>query len=148
MTGHMNPLPPGTVVVCPASHGLVWIAHERTAGRGGGGVRPGTIAGSRGGGEPIRRSGGATGSGARTPTSGSGFHLGLTRLYHRRRNFVGDFAARRGAGNRPVERSAGNPHETFVRGTKAPSCDGGASPYQLDPHPAEAPISAWSDKPG
>lgn len=49
------------------------------------------------------------------------FHLGLTRLYHLRRNFVRDRAARRAAGNRPVERSAGNPHATFVRGTEASS---------------------------
>jgi RNA-directed DNA polymerase len=48
-------------------------------------------------------------------------HLGLTRLYHLRRNFIRDLAARRGAGNRPVERSAGNPHATFVRGTEASS---------------------------
>jgi hypothetical protein len=49
------------------------------------------------------------------------FHLGLTRLYHLRRNFIRELAARRAAGNRPVERSAGNPHATFVRGTEAPS---------------------------
>jgi RNA-directed DNA polymerase len=49
------------------------------------------------------------------------FHLGLTRLYHLRRNFIRELAARRGAGNRPVERSAGNPHATFVRGTEASS---------------------------
>jgi RNA-directed DNA polymerase len=49
------------------------------------------------------------------------FHLGLTRLYHLRRNFIRELAARRGAGDRPVERSAGNPHATFVRGTEAPS---------------------------
>ena len=34
---------------------------------------------------------------------------------------VGELAARRRAGNRPVERSAGNPHATFVRGTEASS---------------------------
>jgi RNA-directed DNA polymerase len=49
------------------------------------------------------------------------FHLGLTRLYHLRRNFIRELQARRGAGNRPVERSAGNPHATFVRGTEASS---------------------------
>jgi hypothetical protein len=49
------------------------------------------------------------------------FHLGLTRLYHLRRDFIREFAARRRAGNRPVERSAGNPHATFVRGTEASS---------------------------
>jgi hypothetical protein len=49
------------------------------------------------------------------------FHLGLTRLYHLRRNFIREFAARPRAGNRPVERSAGNPHATFVRGTEASS---------------------------
>ncbi len=49
------------------------------------------------------------------------FHLGLARLYHLRRNFIRELQARRGAGNRPVERSAGNPHATFVRGTEASS---------------------------
>jgi RNA-directed DNA polymerase len=49
------------------------------------------------------------------------FHLGLTRLYHLRRNFIRELEARRRAGNRPVERSAGNPHATFVRGTEASS---------------------------
>jgi hypothetical protein len=48
------------------------------------------------------------------------FHLGLTRLYHLRRDFIRELEARRHAGNRPVERSAGNPHATFVRGTEAP----------------------------
>ena len=57
----------------------------------------------------------------RYPDQGFGFHLGLTRLYHLRRNFIRELAARRGAGNRPVERSAGNPHATFVRGTEASS---------------------------
>jgi len=47
------------------------------------------------------------------------FHLGLTRLYHLRRTFIRELAARCGAGNRPVERSAGNPHATFARGTEA-----------------------------
>jgi hypothetical protein len=46
-------------------------------------------------------------------------HLGLTRLYQLRRDFLRDFEVRRGAGNRPVERSAGDPHATFVRGTEA-----------------------------
>jgi RNA-directed DNA polymerase len=46
--------------------------------------------------------------------------LGLTCLYALRRDFLREFAARRRAGNRPVERSAGNPHATFVRGTEAP----------------------------
>ena len=50
------------------------------------------------------------------------FHLGLTRLYHLRRAFIRELQARRRAGNRPVERSAGNPHATFVRGTEASSC--------------------------
>jgi group II intron reverse transcriptase/maturase len=49
------------------------------------------------------------------------FHLGLTRLYHLRRSFIRELEARRRAGNRPVERSAGNPHATFVRGTEASS---------------------------
>jgi hypothetical protein len=49
------------------------------------------------------------------------FHLGLTRLYHLRRNFIRELAARRSAGNHPVERSAGNLHATFVRGTEASS---------------------------
>jgi RNA-directed DNA polymerase len=49
------------------------------------------------------------------------FHLGLTRLYHLRRDFSRELEARRRAGNRPVERSAGNPHATFVRGTEASS---------------------------
>lgn len=49
------------------------------------------------------------------------FHLGLTRLYHLRRNFIRELQARRGAGNRPVERSAGNPLATFVRGREASS---------------------------
>jgi group II intron reverse transcriptase/maturase len=49
------------------------------------------------------------------------FHLGLTRLYHLRRDFIRELEARRRAGNRPVERSAGNPHATFVRGTEASS---------------------------
>jgi hypothetical protein len=49
------------------------------------------------------------------------FHLGLTRLYDLRRNFIRELQARRGAGTRPVERSAGNPHATFVRGTEASS---------------------------
>src|SRR2546422_11568727 len=48
------------------------------------------------------------------------FQLGLTRLYGLRRQFIRDHAARRVAGTRPVERSAGNPHATFVRGTEAP----------------------------
>jgi len=48
------------------------------------------------------------------------FQLGLTRLYGLRRQFTRDLAARRVAGIRPVERSAGNPHATFVRGTEAP----------------------------
>ncbi len=47
-------------------------------------------------------------------------HLRLTRLYHLRRDFLRELAARRPAGNRPVERSAGDPHATFVRGTEAP----------------------------
>jgi RNA-directed DNA polymerase len=46
--------------------------------------------------------------------------LGLTCLYTLRRDFLRAFAARRQAGNRPVERSAGDPHATFVRGTEAP----------------------------
>jgi RNA-directed DNA polymerase len=46
--------------------------------------------------------------------------LGLTCLYALRRDFLREFAARRQTGNRPVERSAGNPHATFVRGTEAP----------------------------
>jgi group II intron reverse transcriptase/maturase len=49
------------------------------------------------------------------------FHLGLTRLYHLRRDFLHEFQARHRAGNRPVERSAGDPHATFVRGTEASS---------------------------
>ncbi len=49
------------------------------------------------------------------------FHLGLTRLYHQRRDFIRELEARRRAGNRPVERSAGNPHATFVRGTEVGS---------------------------
>lgn len=49
------------------------------------------------------------------------FHLGLTRLYHLRRDFIRELEARRRAGNRPVERSAGNLHATFVRGTEASS---------------------------
>ncbi|HJU68569.1 MAG TPA: group II intron reverse transcriptase/maturase [Gemmatimonadaceae bacterium] len=49
------------------------------------------------------------------------FQLGLTRLYHLRRDFIRELEARRRAGNRPVERSAGNPHATFVRGTEASS---------------------------
>ena len=48
-------------------------------------------------------------------------HLGLTRLYHLRRDFIRELEVRRRAGNRPVERSAGNPHATFVRGTEASS---------------------------
>jgi RNA-directed DNA polymerase len=47
-------------------------------------------------------------------------HLRLTQLYHLRRGFLRELAARRSAGNRPVERSAGDPHATFVRGTEAP----------------------------
>jgi RNA-directed DNA polymerase len=47
--------------------------------------------------------------------------LGLTRLYHLRRAFIRELEVRRRAGNRPVERSAGNPHATFVRGTEASS---------------------------
>jgi RNA-directed DNA polymerase len=46
--------------------------------------------------------------------------LGLTCLYALRRDFLRELAARRRAGNRPVERSAGDPHATFVRGTEAP----------------------------
>jgi Double zinc ribbon len=46
--------------------------------------------------------------------------LGLTCLYALCRDFLRAFATRRRAGNRPVERSAGNPHATFVRGTEAP----------------------------
>ena len=46
--------------------------------------------------------------------------LGLTCLYALRRDFLREFAAQRHAGNRPVERSAGDPHATFVRGTEAP----------------------------
>jgi RNA-directed DNA polymerase len=46
--------------------------------------------------------------------------LGLTCLYALRRDFLREFAARHQAGNRPVERSAGNPHATFVRGTEVP----------------------------
>ena len=42
------------------------------------------------------------------------FHLGLTRLYHLRRNFIRELAARRRAGNHPVERSAGDP-QRYVR---------------------------------
>ncbi len=49
------------------------------------------------------------------------FHLGLTRLYQLRRDFIRELAARRGVGNRPVERSAGDPHATFVRGTEVSS---------------------------
>jgi hypothetical protein len=41
--------------------------------------------------------------------------------FARRRNFLRELPARRGAGNRPAERSAGNPHATFVRGTEASS---------------------------
>jgi hypothetical protein len=48
-------------------------------------------------------------------------HLHLTRLYRLRQDFLRELQARRGAGNRPVERSAGNPHATFVRGTEASS---------------------------
>src|SRR5207247_6701991 len=62
-----------------------------------------------------------TGLWRRYPDQWFWFHLGLTRLYHLRRNFIRELAARRGAGNRPVERSAGNPHATFVRGTEASS---------------------------
>ena len=40
---------------------------------------------------------------------------------HLRRNFIRELAARRRAGNHPVERSAGTPHATFVRGTEASS---------------------------
>lgn len=50
------------------------------------------------------------------------FHLDLTRLYHLRRAFRQDLAVRRAAGTRSVERSAGNPHATFVRGTEASCC--------------------------
>jgi hypothetical protein len=46
-------------------------------------------------------------------------HLGLTRLYSLRRDFLRELEVRRRAGNRPVERSAGDPHATFVRGTEA-----------------------------
>jgi hypothetical protein len=46
--------------------------------------------------------------------------LGLTCLYALRRDFLREFAARRQVGNRPVERSAGNLHATFVQGTEAP----------------------------
>ena len=46
-------------------------------------------------------------------------HLGLTRLYQLRRDFLRELEVRRRAGNRPVERSAGDPHATFVRGTEA-----------------------------
>jgi Group II intron, maturase-specific domain len=46
-------------------------------------------------------------------------HLGLTRLYHLRRDFIRELEARRRAGNRSVERSARNSHATFVRGTEA-----------------------------
>jgi len=48
------------------------------------------------------------------------FQLGLARLYGLRRQFIRELAARHVAGTRPVERSAGNPHATFVRGTEAP----------------------------
>jgi RNA-directed DNA polymerase len=48
-------------------------------------------------------------------------HLGLTRLYSLRRDFLRELEVRRRAGNRPVERSAGDPHATFVRGTEASS---------------------------
>jgi RNA-directed DNA polymerase len=48
-------------------------------------------------------------------------HLGLTRLYQLRRDFLRELEVRRRAGNRPVERSAGDPHATFVRGTEASS---------------------------
>jgi RNA-directed DNA polymerase len=48
-------------------------------------------------------------------------YLGLTRLYQLRRDFLHELEVRRRAGNRPVERSAGNPHATFVRGTEASS---------------------------
>jgi RNA-directed DNA polymerase len=46
-------------------------------------------------------------------------HLGLTRLYQLRRDFLRELEVRRRAGNHPVERSAGDPHATFVRGTEA-----------------------------
>ena len=48
-------------------------------------------------------------------------HLNLTRLYRLRQDFLRELAVRRGAGNHPVERSAGDPHATFVRGTEASS---------------------------
>ena len=83
------------------------------------GCSTGTIAGSRGGCEPSWRSGDATGFWLQYPDQWFWLHLGLTRLYHLRRNFIRALAARRGADNRPVERSAGNPHATFVRGTEA-----------------------------
>ena len=44
--------------------------------------------------------------------------LGPTCLYALRRAFLRELAARRQAGNRPVERSAGDPHARFVRGTE------------------------------
>jgi hypothetical protein len=46
-------------------------------------------------------------------------HLGLTRLYRLRQDFLRDLEFRHRAGNRPVERSAGDPHATFVRRTEA-----------------------------
>ena len=45
---------------------------------------------------------------------------GLTCLYALRRACLRELAARRQAGNRPVERSVGDPHATFVRGTEFP----------------------------
>ncbi|WP_447973707.1 group II intron maturase-specific domain-containing protein [Nitrospira sp. Kam-Ns4a] len=49
-------------------------------------------------------------------------HLGLTRLYALRRDFIRTRGVRPRAGTRSGERSAGKPHATFVRGTEPSVC--------------------------
>jgi hypothetical protein len=49
-------------------------------------------------------------------------HLRLTRLDALRRDFLRPLGVRPRAGNRLVERSAGKPHATFVRGTEPSLC--------------------------
>lgn len=49
-------------------------------------------------------------------------HLGLTRLYTLRRDFIRTLGVRPRVGNRSGERSAGKPHATFVRGTEPSVC--------------------------
>ena len=69
------------------------------------GVLTGSIAGSRGGCEPIWRCDGATGALALGPRPAVRVSPSGSRLYHLRRNFVRDRAARRAAGPSTLARS-------------------------------------------